>query len=414
MTSTGSSLSREEQDLIIGPLLARANLLRMRKQWEDAVIACAEALQKVPDSAPAHSLMGQIYEDQGRNEEAITWYGLAIELDPTNTADRARWDRLTQVQRTRLREQPAPAAGSPLAKVREKTLERTLNWLDRLFPPGQAQTIARYIYAVCGVLALVLMVSSAVILLALPRQEDKATPQPASPEPVTAPPVIVPPPSRLEPTEKPGTTGKPSQSKPETPVASPSPGVSDSAQSAGTTPLDAATMLQRINREIQEARERFQVVALQPVVPTGAEGNPNSGTNAVQANMDVVVGYSPVWTEVQTEVVRAAALSAYLAMRADSRIMQAQVRVGVKSPETAAVPVFQGTILRSSLQNVSPLQIPASELAARFRSLQWYSLPDTTAGSGVPVAPGVGRNSGTASPAAPLTGETAGAGRSGF
>src|SRR5205823_10007351 len=66
----------------IDALLARANLLRMRGQWADAVERCTEALRADPHNPAAHSLLGDIYENQGRVDKAIHWYQLALEQNP--------------------------------------------------------------------------------------------------------------------------------------------------------------------------------------------------------------------------------------------------------------------------------------------------------------------------------------------
>lgn len=76
-----------------GPLLARANLLRMRGQWEEAANHCIEVLRLEPGNPTAHSLLGDIYQDQGQPEEARHWYHLALELNPHSTADRAKLAR---------------------------------------------------------------------------------------------------------------------------------------------------------------------------------------------------------------------------------------------------------------------------------------------------------------------------------
>ena len=86
----------------IGPLLARAHLLRMRRQWDEAVAACTEALRRVPESATACSLLGDIYEAQGKLDVAMHWFGMAVEFDPSNKADRARLDRIVGIQRRAL------------------------------------------------------------------------------------------------------------------------------------------------------------------------------------------------------------------------------------------------------------------------------------------------------------------------
>ena len=56
------------------PLLARANLLRVRGQWEAAAEQCAAVMRIDPQNAAAHSLLGEIYDNQGHLERAIRWY----------------------------------------------------------------------------------------------------------------------------------------------------------------------------------------------------------------------------------------------------------------------------------------------------------------------------------------------------
>jgi hypothetical protein len=84
-------------------LLARANLLRMRGQWAEAVERCTEALQVDSHSAAAHSLLGDIYENQGRLDKAVHWYQLALEQNPDSIADRAKLARARELQAVRRR-----------------------------------------------------------------------------------------------------------------------------------------------------------------------------------------------------------------------------------------------------------------------------------------------------------------------
>jgi hypothetical protein len=84
-------------------LLARANLLRMRGQWAEAVERCTEALRLDPKSAAAHSLLGDIYENQGRLDKASHWYQLALEQNPDSIADQAKLARVRELQAVRRR-----------------------------------------------------------------------------------------------------------------------------------------------------------------------------------------------------------------------------------------------------------------------------------------------------------------------
>lgn len=79
-------------------LLAQANLLRMRGCWEEAVSNCMAALRLAPDSPSAQSLLGDIYENQDRFDDAIQWYRMALDANPESPADRLKLDRLLQRQ----------------------------------------------------------------------------------------------------------------------------------------------------------------------------------------------------------------------------------------------------------------------------------------------------------------------------
>lgn len=175
--------AREAEEQAVGPLLARANLFRMRGQWDEAVAACTEALRRAPESATAHSLMGDIYEAQARWEDAMHWFGMAVDLDPGNTRDREKLDRVLGTQRAAAAAQlrgPASAAAaagghgsriSPPAHAGERTLE----WFDRFFPPGRSETVARMIFALSGVIALVLVMAAAFVYFTYQRDTQQAS-----------------------------------------------------------------------------------------------------------------------------------------------------------------------------------------------------------------------------------------------
>jgi len=84
-------------------LLARANLLRMRARWEEAAALCAEVLRLEPGNASAHSLLGDIHENQGHLEEAIHWYDLALGLNRRSEADSAKRARVQELLEARRR-----------------------------------------------------------------------------------------------------------------------------------------------------------------------------------------------------------------------------------------------------------------------------------------------------------------------
>lgn len=78
-------------------LLATANLYRIRGLWQEAENKCIEVLRRYPNNPTAHSLLGDIYADQGRWEEASEWYELAVELSPASTVDRKKLERVKDI-----------------------------------------------------------------------------------------------------------------------------------------------------------------------------------------------------------------------------------------------------------------------------------------------------------------------------
>lgn len=95
-SGTDDPLLIAEEERLVNPRLAQANLLRMRGQWEEAMRVCAGVLRQFPSNVHAHALMGDIYRDQGNLEEAAQWYKLALDLAPDSVVDR---QKLEQVQR---------------------------------------------------------------------------------------------------------------------------------------------------------------------------------------------------------------------------------------------------------------------------------------------------------------------------
>lgn len=95
-SGTDDPLLIAEEERMVNPRLAYANLLRMRGQWEETIRVCADVLKQFPHNVSAHSLMGDIYRDMGNLEEAAQWYKLATDLAPDSIVDRRR---LEQVQK---------------------------------------------------------------------------------------------------------------------------------------------------------------------------------------------------------------------------------------------------------------------------------------------------------------------------
>lgn len=88
--------------------LAEVNLLRMRGRYDEALEKCTALLRQRPNDPLLHSLIGDIYRDQGNPGEAVQWYRMALDLDPNSDYVREKLDRVEhltlsgQTQRTEL------------------------------------------------------------------------------------------------------------------------------------------------------------------------------------------------------------------------------------------------------------------------------------------------------------------------
>lgn len=71
-------------------LLSEANLLRLRCDWGGAEARCLDVIRLDPNNFHAHTLLGDLYRDQRRFDDAAQWYQLALDLNPTSRSERAK------------------------------------------------------------------------------------------------------------------------------------------------------------------------------------------------------------------------------------------------------------------------------------------------------------------------------------
>lgn len=101
----------EGADREVYPLLARANLMRMRGDAKQAEKVCLEILRRYPNHATANALMGDILLDQGKEEDARQWFLSTLEIDPANSQAKARLQHLAERPIVAPTSAPAEAGG---------------------------------------------------------------------------------------------------------------------------------------------------------------------------------------------------------------------------------------------------------------------------------------------------------------
>jgi hypothetical protein len=117
----GASLSAERKghsegsDTEVYQELARTNLLRMRGEYKKAVTVCLSVLKRYPNNATAHTLLGDIYAEQGDLPHAKEWYELAIDLGTASEIDKKKLESINQ----RLTDREAARTAQRLGKAQE-------------------------------------------------------------------------------------------------------------------------------------------------------------------------------------------------------------------------------------------------------------------------------------------------------
>ncbi len=159
--------SSSTDDAEISALLATANLSRIRRRWEEAMEKCREALQRSPDSVSAHALLGDIYHNQNRNEEASLWYQMALDLNPDNTSVRTKLERSKTIVRGQQARQQA-------SRTKLAPADSNPSKLDRFMKGEGFRTLINILTLVLGGLFLIVLIAF-VISLFNDRQDGSAT-----------------------------------------------------------------------------------------------------------------------------------------------------------------------------------------------------------------------------------------------
>ncbi len=217
---TVDPLYAEGSDREVYPEIARANLLRMQGKYEEAIDVCLGILRRFHSNETAHALMGDIYADQGKLEEAINWYELLVELAPNNAVYSAKLMNLRALHASKI-------APHPPIEVSEK--------------PAKAPSAKVWTYALSALLILILVISAFVA----GQRMNSARPETSATDKIVAStpngessPVIPPPPP---PASSPPVSAGGSSPIQDSPNSSPFNGMSD------TEAQLARTLSQRLN-----------------------------------------------------------------------------------------------------------------------------------------------------------------------
>lgn len=324
-----------EAEREIRPLLSRANLMRLRGQWDEAIALCTEAIRIAPESAVAHSLLGDVYEAQGRLDEALQWFGMAVDLAPDSRSDREKLERVLQAKQAALRatDKQAGKENATPAPARNRTLE----WLDKRFPPDSSDSVARLIFIACSILAVFLGIAAGFFFFR-PREDRPRIIHLASPPPA---PIQV--------------------------AATPAPKEVPSAPSA--TP---ATVRLEVPGASATYDGQAQRVDLEMSWPAPGEGDSIA--------------------TIREQILRSVVGVAQAAARVEPRAQRFSVQVrSFSGGQGSSEPLFSGELTPASFQGMDPDNAEHATLISAFTSLRWSSALTEVPPPEATPAPGEGQ-----------------------
>lgn len=110
----------EGSDAAVYPELSRANLLRVRGDYDQARNVCLAILRRFPNNATAHTLLGDICSEEGDLPHAAEWYEMALDLEPENIADQNKLESVKQRMADHEAASTAQQLGIPTTKPKAK------------------------------------------------------------------------------------------------------------------------------------------------------------------------------------------------------------------------------------------------------------------------------------------------------
>lgn len=340
--------------------LAEANLYRIRSRWTEAETCCIEVLREDPNNVHAHSLLGDIFRDQGRYDDAAQWYRMALDLEPSSAADKAK---LAYVEQQIARRS---GKGSPaLAGLAESTVIGVGTQKLMGYSPV-------FWLRVLTVLSIVFMVAVVEMLFAMRTQPRTKAPKSlitiqAGTGGSTA--SSIPAPMRAHPGLQSGTLVPPAQPQPQTPAQPPA------------AALNAALRTYEI--EIQNALAQPGILSPN-TTPVSVRIEPRGLLATITLSyMPDGPTYSP--DNIRGLLVREALRGAQAAFGKNPSLFEAEMHILLASSAHRATPAFTGTIDRQMAQRLSTMA-PYEQLLASFRNVTWSRelSPDAQDSNGEP------------------------------
>jgi hypothetical protein len=329
-TDTGTQPPADPR--LIAATLAEANLARMRANWEEAEARCIDVMRKDPNNLEAHSLLGDLFRDQDRLDDAAQWYRLALDINGNSNVDRAK---LKSVEReiNRRAGHTGPLRDQP-SLTGEIGTQRLLG--------ASPVTWVR----VLTIVSVLFVIGVGIVLLALGARPHRTT---QATRPVAS------------------TTGGPAIAVPRPVTPAPRPG-----------PIDLVDQPDGARVGLQSAMTPHEMLVRQQLARSGVLGETTSVVSIAISpgaeRIDVVLlrpsSPAAATDTVRTAVLHDASAAARALLATDDRIRRVGVAVRLRTADGHVISAFEGTTDRQAMA-ATPESSDATADAAAFPSPSW-------------------------------------------
>lgn len=340
--------------LRVDSLLAEANLFRLRSQWTEAEKRCVDVMRFDCNNVHAHMLLGDIYRDQGKIDDARQWYQMGLDLDPDHPGlnEKLRETRVKSSRRLAQAPRDSGAAKSSVIGTQNLLGLSPTNWFRLIW-------VACILFAVT-ITGLVLWVRSHPRMVAfIPTGTLPTVPALVQdPGPGVSGTVPQPPASMVTGTLTPSPGSSTTSAAPSLSAVKPASG--GASPPAGSDLVAVTARQEELNRQLSRLGVLPQDVALGQV-SVDARGR------RVQIVLTQRAAAGAAETDIRAAAVRSALMAAQAAFATDPGYTSADVETRLAVGEGQPQAFFEGSIDRSSAQRADP----SLRDEYRFSNISW-------------------------------------------
>lgn len=327
--------------LRVDSILAEANLLRLRSQWTEAEKRCVDVMRYDCNNVHAHMLLGDIYRDQGKIEDARQWYQMGLDLDPDHPGLNEKLRETRGKSSRRLAQAPRDngASKSPVLGTQNLLGLSPTNWFRVIW-------IACILFIVT-VAGLALWVRSHPRMVAfIPTGTLPTVPALVQDPGRGADNTVVQPPASM-------VTGTLTPS-PSSATMSPAPNPTSTKPASGATPTPASSDLVAVTAREEELNRQLSRPGVLPQDMALGQVSVDARGQRVKIVLIQRAALGAAEADIRTAALRSGLVAAQAAFATDPGYSSADVETRLAVGEGQPQAFFEGSIDRASAQRADP------------------------------------------------------------